>query len=244
MIVRSAARLQIFSDADALARRACEWLLSIASESEGAFSVCLSGGSTPRKLYEQLALPQAEQSFPWSRTHWFWGDERFARHDDPRSNFRMAREAFLAHAPVPPENIHPVPTENIAPEAAAARYEHELRRFHGADRLDATRPLFDLTFLGLGPDGHTASLFPDSPVLEERQHWVAAAMGPKSEQRITLTWPALDSSAHVAFLVSGKDKREILDRFLSGDKSLPATRLSPVGDLLVFCDAAARPEGF
>jgi 6-phosphogluconolactonase len=135
-----------------------------------------------------------------------------------------------------------MPTENIEPEAAAALYERELKRFHRGDRIDAGRPLFDVTLLGLGPDGHTASLFPGSSVLDERDHWVAVAMGPKSERRITLTWPALESSAHVAFLVAGKDKREILDRYLAGDESLPATQLNPAGEILVFCDAAARPR--
>jgi 6-phosphogluconolactonase len=242
MTVKSRARLQILGDPEALAQHACDWLLGLARASQGDFSVCLAGGSTPRELYEQLG--QADQSFPWIRAHWFWGDERFAPHDDPRSNFHMAREAFLNRAPVPAENIHPIPTENIEPEAAAALYEQELKRFHGADVLDAARPLFDVTLLGLGADGHTASLFPGLSVLADRQHWVAPAMGPKSEQRITLTFPALESSAHVAFLVAGQDKREILDRYLSGDEVLPAARLRPVGDLLVFCDAAARPGGF
>jgi 6-phosphogluconolactonase len=243
MTVQSHARLEILDDADLLARRVCDWMLALASASEGVVSVCLSGGSTPRKLYEQFARPQAEKSFPWARTHWFWGDERFAPRDDQRSNFRMAREAFLNGTPAPAENIHPMPTENIELEAAAALYERELKRFYGADRLDAARPMFDVTLLGLGLDGHTASLFPGSSVLAERGHWVAAVMGPKSEQRITLTWPALESSAHVALLVAGKDKREILDRYLSGDEFLPATRLRPVGELTVFCDAAARPGG-
>ncbi len=232
------ARLQILADPDALAQRVGDWLLAFAKAKQGAFSVCLSGGSTPRKLYERLCEPQALAAFPWARAHWFWGDERFVPQDDARSNFRMAREALLARAPVPAANIHAIPTENLQPEAAASLYEHELQRFYGADRLEPGRPLFDVTLLGLGEDGHTASLFPGLPVLAEREHWAAAVLGAKSEPRVTLTYPALESSARVAFLVIGESKRSILKRFLSGDETLPAARLRPAGELFVFCDAA------
>ena len=124
-------------------------------------------------------------------------------HDDARSNFRMAWDAMLSHAPVPPGNIHPVRTENITPEEAAFAYERELKSFYGADTLDPARPLFEIALLGLGEDGHFASLFPGHPVLKERGRWAAAVIGAAPEPRITLTYPALESSRHTAFLVAG-----------------------------------------
>ena len=233
------ANLEILADPEALSRRVAEWLLATAMATEGAFAIALSGGSTPRGLYERLAGPLYRNTFPWSRTHWFWGDERFVPHDDPQSNYRMVREALLSRAPIPAANIHPIPTEGLRPEAAAAAYDRELRSFYGANRLDAARPLFDVTLLGLGPDGHTASLFPGSTTLTERTRWVAAVVGATAEARITLTYPALESSRRMALLVAGKEKPAILDRLRRGDESLPAARLRPTGTLAIFADAAA-----
>ena len=235
----SEAKLEILADREALSRRVAGWMLELATAKDGAFSVALSGGSTPRRLYRLLVEPPYRNRFPWSRTHWFWSDERFVPHDDPLSNYRMVREALLSRAPIPASNIHPISTEGITAEAAASAYERELKAFYGAGRLDPARPLFDVTFLGLGPDGHTASLFPGTSVLAERDRWVAAVGGAETEVRITLTYPALESSRHVAFLVAGEDKRTILDRIRSGDDSVPAARLHPTGTLWVFADAAA-----
>jgi len=235
----SSAKLKILADPEELARRAADWLLAAAMAKEGTFAVCLSGGSTPRLLYEQLAGVPYRERFPWSRTHWFWGDERFVPHSDARSNYCTVREVLLSRAPVPGINIHPIPTEGISPEEAAPAYERELKSFYGAEKLDPARPLFDATLLGLGTDGHTASLFPGAAVLAERVRWVAAVQGPNSETRITLTYPALQSSAHAAFLVAGEEKRAIFSRFRRGDDSLPAARLHPAGALYFFCDAAA-----
>jgi 6-phosphogluconolactonase len=233
------AKLEILADPDALARRVADWLLATATAKDGAFAIALSGGSTPRRLYELLAGPPYRDGFPWSRTHWFWGDERFVPHDDPLSNYRMVRDALLSRAPIPTANIHPVPTEGLSPEAAASAYERELKSFYGAERLDPARPLFDVTLLGLGPDGHTASLFPDTAVLAERERWVAAVVEAKSEARITLTYPALESSRRTAFLVAGEDKRAIFSRLRRGDGALPAARLRPGGELTWFADSAA-----
>ncbi|MDF2114254.1 6-phosphogluconolactonase [Roseiarcaceae bacterium H3SJ34-1] len=231
--------LETFADPEALARRVADWLLAAAMRKDGIFSVALSGGSTPRRLYQYLAQPGYRDRFPWPRMHWFWGDERFVPHDDAQSNYRMVQEALFAHVPVPAGNIHPVPTEGVSPEASAAAYDRELRSFYGADRFDPARPLFDVNLLGLGEDGHTASLFPGSPALGERDRWVVAAPGPKSDMRITLTYPALESSAQAAFLVAGRDKREILRRFRDGDEALPSVHLHPKGSLHVFADVAA-----
>ncbi len=235
----SEAKLEILADPEDVARRVADWLLAAARAKDGAFAVALSGGSTPRRLYGQLAGPPYRDLFPWSRTHWFWGDERFVPHDDALSNYRMVREALLSRAPIPATNVHPIPTEGVDPEAAAFAYERELKSFYGAERLDPARLLFDVTLLGLGPDGHTASLFPGTAVLAERGRWVAAVIGAKSEARITLTYPALESSRHVAFLVAGKEKHAIFGRLRRGDESLPAAHLHPTGALCLFADAAA-----
>lgn len=122
---------------------------------------------------------------------------------------------------------------------AAAAYERELKSFYGAEQLDPSRPLFDVVLLGLGPDGHTASLFPGTAVLAERERWVAAVLGAKSEARITLTYPALESSRHAAFLVVGGEKRAMLRRLREADETLPASRLHPAGSLCIFADVAA-----
>jgi 6-phosphogluconolactonase len=230
--------LEIFADAEALARRAAGWLIA-ATEGRERVAIALSGGATPRRLYEILAAPPCRDEFPWSRAQWFWGDERFVGPDDALSNYRMVREALLSKAPIPPDHIHPVPTVNMTPEAAAASYETTLKGFYGADRLAPARPLFDATLLGLGPDGHTASLFPGTAVLEERERWVVAVLGAKDEARITLTYPALASSRHAAFLVAGAEKRAVLAALRRGDTQLPAARLRPGGTLRIFADAAA-----
>jgi 6-phosphogluconolactonase len=241
MTVESQAQLEVLADPEALARRVADWLLAVSTARGSVFTLALSGGGTPRRLYELLSGPPYHDAFPWHRTHLFWGDERFVPRDDKSSNYRMVRDAMLSRAQIPATNIHPVPTEGTTPEAAASDYERELKSFYGAERLDPARPLFDVTLLGLGPDGHTASLFPGTAVLEERERWVAAVVGPKPT-RITLTYPALESSRHVAFLVAGKEKQEIFSRFQRGQPTLPAARLRQVGTLHLFADAAAARD--
>jgi 6-phosphogluconolactonase len=239
MTVLSEANLEILTDPEALARRVADWLLAMATARDSAFVVALCGGTTPRRLYEHLAGSPHRDTFPWSRTHWFWGDERFVPHDNALSNYRMVREAMLSRAPIPATNIHAIPTEGMDPEAAASAYERELKSFYGAERLVPGRPLFDVVLLGLGPDGHTASLFPGTIVLEERNRWVAAVVGAKSETRITLTYPTLESTRQAAFLVAGEDKRTILNRLRRSVCDLPAARLRPAGTLCLFADIAA-----
>jgi 6-phosphogluconolactonase len=239
----SQARLEILATPEALARHVAEWLLAAAAASERPFAVALSGGSTPRRLYELLSGPPYCDAFPWARTHWFWGDERFVPHHSSESNYRMVREAMLARAPVRAVNIHPIPTEGLTPQDAALAYERELKRFYGAVALSPDRPLFDVTFLGVGPEGHIASLFPGAGILDERTRWVGAVIGVKPEPRITLTYPTLESSREIAFLVTGAAKRPVLERLLEGDPDLPAARLHPVhGTLRLFVDRAAAPR--
>ena len=235
------ARVEVSKDPEALAHRVAGWMTDLAANSRGRFAIGLSGGSTPRRLYQLLAENPFRDRLPWDRVHWFWGDERFVPWDHPDSNYGMVRAALLGRVPVPPGNIHGIPTTGTPADAAAA-YERVLKSHYGSESLDPTRPLFDIQVLGLGPDGHTASLIPGTSVLEERHRWVAEVIGGRPEPRITLTYPALESSRHTAFLVVGADKRETLSRALAGDPALPAARIRPVGELIWLVDEAARPQ--
>jgi 6-phosphogluconolactonase len=233
--------IDVQSDPDAVAGKVADWLLDLSVKNERV-TICLSGGSTPKLLYETLASKPFCDQFKWDRVHWFWGDERYVPHGDPLSNFKMVKEAMLSKVPVPPANIHAIPTSFKDPKQAASAYQKELQSHYGAAKLDPERPLFDVTLLGLGPDGHTASLFPKTKVLDERLHWVEAVIGAKPEVRITLTYPALESSAAVAFLVTGREKKEIASRVLIGAPELPASGVRPVGTLYWFFDQAAHPQ--
>jgi 6-phosphogluconolactonase len=207
-----------------------------------AFSGRLSGGSTPKARYSLLASEEFRHRFPWRQVSWFWGDERFVPYDHPESNYRMAREAMLAKVPVPPENVFPIPTDG-EPEAAARSYERTMQEAYGAPTLDPSRPFFDIVLLGMGDDGHTASLLPRDKLLEERRHWVAAVAHGRPEVRITMTYPVIESSRHVAFLVAGAAKAAMLSVIRAGSSQLPAARLRPVGELIWFADRAAASGG-
>jgi 6-phosphogluconolactonase len=239
---RTSAQVRVTKDPEALAHRVAGWITDLAVKSgHGPFAICLSGGSTPRRLYQLLAENPYRDALPWERIHWFWGDERFVPWDHPESNYGMVRIAMLSRAPVPPQNIHGIATTGTHADAARA-YERILKSYYGAETLDPARPLFDIDLLGLGPDGHTASLFPGTELLDERNRWVADIVGARPEPRVTLTYPALESTRYTTFLVAGADKREMLARALAGDQALPAARLRPVGELIWHVDAAARPE--
>jgi len=234
--------LVTIDDPAALAHEAAGRLLAWAMETAGPVRIALSGGSTPRRTYQELAGPRFISRFPWPRVHWFWGDERFVPTDHRDSNFLMVRKAMLDAAPVPRANIHPIPTVGMGADKAAAEYEAELRRAYGSSILESDRALFDVCLLGLGEDGHTASLIPGEPVLGERTHWVAAVAHGRPEERITLTYPAINSSRHIAFLVSGASKRSILQKVLAGGSMVPAAQLKPLGELVFIADRdAARP---
>jgi 6-phosphogluconolactonase len=243
MVDLALAASHTFDDAETLAHHVAKWLCGLARASDRTFAVSLSGGSTPRRLYELLSTPEIASRFPWNRVHWFWGDERFVPHDHPDSNYGMARDAFLSQVPVPDANVHAIPTEGLSPEQAAVAYEATLKRFYGADALSPGQPLFDVNLLGIGEDGHTASLFPGQPALHEARRWVVAVIGVKSEPRITLTYPALDSSRDVAFVVTGAEKRNVVARAQAGDPTIPAGLVRPVGRLHWFTDRAAAAEG-
>jgi 6-phosphogluconolactonase len=242
-----APRLRRTADAQALAREAAGEVARLAAEAvaaRGAFNLALSGGSTPRLLYRLLADPAEPFAgrVPWPQVHVFFGDERAVPPDDPASNYRMAREALLDR--VPCGSVHRMEAELGAPEAAT-RYEAALRDHFGAAEV----PVLDLALLGLGADGHTASLFPGSPALRERRHWVMAAEGPPpAVERITLTPPVLERARSLLFLVAGEDKAEPLRRLLRprpGEAPIPAGQLRPGGSVLVLADrvAAALLDG-
>jgi 6-phosphogluconolactonase len=233
---------RVFESAAALADGVAEWLCALALAEGHTFSVCLSGGSTPRPIYERITGDDIAARLPWDRMHWFWGDERFVPHDDAASNYKMAYDALFAHVPAPAGHIHAIPTQGLSPQQAAEDYQSTLQRYYGATRLDERRPLFDVTLLGVGDNGHTASLFPGDPALQEEGRWTAAVTGAGKPDRITLTYPALNSSRNVAFLVTGANKKDILRRIRAGDPALPATRIRPVGRLIWFVDRAAMPE--
>jgi 6-phosphogluconolactonase len=227
------------ADPEALARDVAVWLTARARASVGRFAIALSGGSTPKRLYEILAEPAFNRAFPWDRTHLFWGDERFVPADSAESNQRMTRQALLDHAPIPAGNVHPMPTAGT-PEAAALAYQAELQAYYGSDTFDPTRPLFDVVLLGLGENGHTASLFPGTASLDETRAWVTAVTEGVPQPRLTLTYPAIASSLVVAFLVAGASKAGVLRRVLEGDRSQPASRVTTAGELIWFVDEAAR----
>jgi 6-phosphogluconolactonase len=233
----------VVANAAALAETAARRLIDRVTHGNRA-AVCLTGGSSPQGLYRLLADEPWQGKVPWDRVHWFMGDDRFVPESDPLSNTGAARGAFLDRAGAPRQNIHPIATDAADPDEAARLYEDEFKRFYGAGTLDPARPLFDLVLMGLGSDGHTASLFPHSPALNEQQRWVVgiakAGMAPYVP-RVTLTFPALASTHEMLFLVDGADKRTILSRVLSGE-ALPARRARSDGELVWLVDRAAAPE--
>jgi 6-phosphogluconolactonase len=234
--------IDVSPDRDALAARMADFIIAHAENSTGRFALNLSGGSTPKQLYALLATEIYRRKLDWERVHIFFGDERFVPMDHADSNYRMVREALLSKVPIPDENIHPVRTDLPTPDAAAADYEATLKAFYGKATLDIARPLFAITLLGLGEDGHTASLFPGTSALGERQKWVTSIIGAKPEPRISMTYPVLESSMATVFLVAGADKKDILTRVLDRDPALPASHVTPQGEFTVFCDEAANGD--
>ncbi|HEY1267387.1 MAG TPA: 6-phosphogluconolactonase [Candidatus Binatia bacterium] len=219
---------------------AAEWVRRAAEAIAGAgrFTVALSGGNTPRALYAALAGSEFRSEIAWDHVHFFWGDERSVPADHPDSNYRMAYETLLSRVPVTQANIHRIETER-GPEKAAAAYEAELRDFFALS--PSVFPRFDLILLGIGEEGHTASLFPGSAALEERERLVIATYVEKLKtDRITFTLPLLNSAAEVAFLVSGKSKAGVVKEMLHDGADLPAARVAPTnGRLSWFLDKEA-----
>jgi 6-phosphogluconolactonase len=236
------------ADPAAMAKAAAERVVARISENPGRVAVCLTGGSSPRGLYQLLASDSYRSRLPWHRVHWFIGDERFVPADDPLNNMGGARASFLDRC-APAANVHPIPTSTADPadpDRSATLYEQELKSFYGADALDPDRPLFDLVLMGVGPDGHTASLFPGYPALDEVRRWVVGVPRANVEPfvpRVTLTLPTLASCREMLFEVAGAEKRAILTRVLAGE-NLPANRAQSTGETVWLVDQAALPENF
>lgn len=237
---------------DALMRAAADEFAAAAAtavRSTGRFAVALAGGSTPRRLYALLATPPYADAIAWEHAEVFFGDERCVPPDDPASNYGMAREALLAHVPVPPERIHRIRGED-PPDIAAAAYERELRAAFatptGPPRA-TPRHCFDLVLLGMGDNGHTLSLFPRSPSLHEHERWVVAVrVDARPPARITLTAPVANAAWLALFLVAGADKAAMLRRVLEGPPDpdvLPAQLIAPqTGRTRWLVDAAAAAQ--
>ena len=231
---------RVFADSDLLTHAVADESLRIALDAvsvAGRCSICLSGGTTPKSLNEVWAREYATR-FPWKQIHLFWGDERYVPPDDERSNFRMARETLLSRVAIPAANIHPMRTDFQHLADAAAAYESALLDFFGE------RPQFDLLFLGVGGEGHIASLFPGSPALNEPLRWVLAVEVPAEPPgRLTLTYPVINSARNVFFLVEGAKKREIVSAIRRDpeleNSPFPAARVRSTGRVIWFLDQAA-----
>ncbi len=231
--------LRIFPDAHALSRAAAQTVVSAAQQAvrqRGIFRLALSGGSTPRGLYRALSESPWREALPWAHTHLFWGDERCRPPDHPESNYRLVHETLLASLALSTEQIHPIPCQGNNPQQAAAAYQRELEAHFGGP------PAFDLALLGLGQDGHTASLFPGSPALTVHDRWAVAVHAPQlpTPWRVSLTLPALNRARQALFLVSGAGKAEIVRAVLQGPPGrFPAQAVRPRETLLWYLDAAA-----
>jgi 6-phosphogluconolactonase len=241
------AEVRIFDDLDALSEAAAGEFIRLAREAvagRARFTVSLAGGNSPRRLYEVLAL-RHHDSIDWSRVRLFWGDERCVPTDHPMSNYRMAKEALVSRVPIPPMNVHRIQAELEPPQFGAEAYEEVVRRGVESEGHD-TAPVFDLMLLGMGADGHTASLFPGDAALAETSRWVMPATAPESydpRRRITLTLPVINRARNVLFLVTGADKRDTLGAVLrdpdGAGARFPAAMVRPSGRLTWFVDQDA-----
>jgi 6-phosphogluconolactonase len=247
MTVNERGELVVLPDGAAVAEEAARRFVALAQaaiKDDGRFSVALSGGSTPRALYQRLAQPPHRDQVDWEHIHVYWGDERYVPPDDPESCFRMAREALLAHVPIHAANIYPVPTVGGTPEGTARAYAETLVATFGAEL-----PHFDLILLGMGPDGHTASLFPGHPEIVAPSDALVVAVhdSPKPPPaRISFTFKLINAAANLLFLVTGADKSATLRDVLRGPHDparLPAQAVRPAqGALVWLVDAAAAKE--
>jgi 6-phosphogluconolactonase len=236
--------LDIRDSAEAVAREAANRFISIvadAIERRRVARVALSGGGTPKRVYPLLLEPSRRDAIDWSAVEFFWGDERAVPPDHPESNFGVAYGMLISQLPgVRNDRVHRMAAESPDLDAAALAYETELRLAFGARGSEP--PAFDLIWLGMGPDGHTASLFPGSAALEEADRWVVANLAPeRNEWRMTMTFPVLKAAAETIFVVTGEDKADALARVRSGDPDLPASRVSgPAVQWIVDAAAAAQ----
>lgn len=238
-------QIEVHDDTQELAKAAAELFVELAGaavDERGEFRVALAGGSTPREAYQRLSGADLAPMVSWRNVQLFWGDERCVPPNHPDSNFRMARDSFLDKVPIPQLNVHRIEGES-EPKQAARTYVDELRSFFGGRK----RPRFDLILLGMGADGHTASLFPNSSAVNEKRRWaVAYRVDQLDSWRITLTPPVLNAARQVVFLVAGKEKAERLHEVLRGERDperLPAQIVRPKeGSVVWLLDKAAASK--
>jgi 6-phosphogluconolactonase len=237
--------VHVFDGLDALITAAAHEFVRCARAAvaaRGRFTVALSGGSTPKPLYQRLTAEPFRSQVEWSRVEVFWGDERCVPPASTESNYRMAHEAMLAHLPIPKEQIHRMEAERTDRDAAARDYQAVLARAFGVSP-DGEPPALDLLLMGMGPEGHTASLFPHTTALEEMTRWVVVNFVPKLKaERMTMTRPILNRGREVLYLVAGADKAETLAEVLNGPANpmlLPAQLIQPTGQLVWFLERAA-----
>jgi 6-phosphogluconolactonase len=242
--------VQQFDNLEHLSIAAVDKILRIANSAvfkKGFCTIVLAGGRTPQLTYKLLSEPSRADQMPWQQSHFFWGDERWVSSTHPDSNFSMAHKTLFSKVHIPPENIHQIPTGHQDPGTGAEMYEKHLRDFFHSKPLtetiriseNITFPSFDLVLLGMGTDGHTASLFPGSNFLQEKKKWVAAVKGETGSPpvpRITLTLPVLNQAKNILFLLSGSKKWEIINTFLDGqevsESAYPAAHVKPRGNLI------------
>lgn len=252
--------VRTFTDLAFLSEAAATEIVEIARasiSSRGRFTVALAGGSTPRRTYDLLGTRHRD-AIDWARTDVFFGDERYVPHSDPRSNYKMAEDTLLRRVPIPATHVHPIPTSAATLAEAADQYEATLHRVLGDHRADAgdgdrgtgTSATVDVALLGVGPDGHTASLFPGSPALEERGRWTRGVDAPAGIQpavpRVTTTVPFLNGARAVLFLVAGEDKRRVVSEILRGGpaaQAYPAALIEPRGRVLWLIERSEAPAG-
>ncbi len=238
--------IHIFPGVEQINEPLAQFILSTAKDSvakNGRFTIALTGGSSPKKLYELLTKDPYKDELPWKNTYVFWGDERWVPTDDDRYNAKMAYETLLNHVPVPKNQIYPMPYSDTQPPAVIARQYQDLLHKH----FGTNPPQFDLILLGMGDDGHTASLFPHTPVLNEQEQWVSDVYHTGQQMyRITLTAPFINQTKKVAFLLFGANKAQILHDVLEGNyqpEQLPTQLIKPVaGEVHWFLDEAAAAK--
>jgi 6-phosphogluconolactonase len=225
--------IQVCNDSEALSEAVARLFVKQsrhAVQVQNRFSVALAGGHTPERTYQILSRPPFHDQVPWAKVHVFWGDERCVPPDDPHSNAHMAHQALLDHVPIPPDQVHPIRRVQN-PQQAAEEYECLLRDFFAS-----RSPRIDLVLLGLGENGHTASIFPGTPAVDEQEHWVIAAfVAEQAMWRITMTPLLINQAAKVIFLVAGTAKARVLQRVLDGPfepNNLPAQLIQPVNGSL------------
>jgi 6-phosphogluconolactonase len=242
--------VQQFKNIEQASIAVVDQILNIANAAvsdKGFCTIVLAGGKTPQQAYELLSKPPRAEQMPWQQSHFFWGDERWLASNHPDSNFFMAHRTLFSKMHIPSQNIHQIPTRDQTPEISAEMYEKHLRDFFHSKPLtesskvseNRTFPSFDLILLGMGTDGHTASLFPSSNFLEEKEKWVTAVEGSEGSPpvpRITLTLPVLNQAKNILFLLSGNEKKKILDTILDkpeeAEKLYPAAHVKPSGNLI------------